>query len=179
MAPGRVPEAESARLRRALAAAGVALFENAPRGRADPEDPPAADLLRELLRSGDPRLLAAVPCLLVASEEAAGAAPKAAEGLDPRDRARLGLLHRLGRALAVSRGPDLRRLLGRTPRLEPLAVEPADLPDPSEDFGEACLWRAAEREEEAGTPRISAGVVRTFDTWLGILAAEGTALEPA
>ncbi len=177
----RVTGEEAARLRLSLAEAGVALYEDAPGPRTPLDASAYADLLRSLVASGDARLVVAIPCLLAANDgpSASRSAAEAAAGLGAEDRGRLGLLYRLARALLVSRAPDLRRLLGGVPRLDPVSLEPEGLRDPAEDCGEALVREAADLEEEADLPRVSADAERAFDTWLGILAAKGPIHEPS
>jgi hypothetical protein len=170
----RPSEARPEELRSRLALHGVPLFEPTPA-----EGPVAAGpldlaaLVGDLVTSGDPRLVASIPCLLVAAEpERAWKALEDAARARPEACARLGRLHRLARALAVSRGPDLERLLGKRPALPASDLEPADLPDPSESFGERTLWRASERARARGEPDEAAAVVKTFDTWLRLRGDE-------
>ena len=181
MTPRRIPESEMQESLVALAGAGVPLFVDAPARGSPLERDAYRDLLRELLVSGDVHLLVAIPCLLAANDGAASsmAIREVAEGVDETDRARLGLLVRLARALCVSRGPDLRHLLGHTPRLDPVSFEPSQLPDPGEDCGEACVREAADREEDARQPAVAADAERAFDTWIGILSARRGSLESA
>ncbi len=174
----RVNEEEAARLRLALAAAGVALYEDAPGPRAPLDDANYADLLRSLLGSGEARLLVAIPCLLAANDgpAAARAVREVATGLVGEERAQLGLLYRLARALVVSRAPDLRRLLGRIPTLDAIPSEPAELPDPASRHGEDCVREAV---DHADFGPIAGGAERAFDTWVGILTVEASPREPA
>lgn len=101
----------------------------------------------------------------------------AAERLDAPSALRLGLLHRLARALVVSRDPDLRHVLGRSRRIAALAFEPAELPGPAEDDGERCLSVAREIHDGDPEGNLVIDVVDLFVTWLR--QAETDRLEPA
>lgn len=158
-----------------LASAGVPLYA-ACDGSVPSADPALlADLLVSLQVEGGAAGAASIPCLLARHDAvAAEAVARAAVRLDAVGRARLVRGLRISRALCVSRAPDLRRLLGRVPRPGALPLEPADLPGAEEDHGERLLAVAAEEEERGGGPRATGDAVRAFDTWLRILAAEGS-----
>jgi hypothetical protein len=161
-------------LRGRLARHGVPLFEPTPTAEAAPSGPSGlAALLGDLVTSGDPRLEGSVPCLLAAVEPARAARALAdAARARPDLGARLGRLYRLARALVVSRGPDLERLFGPRSALSASALEPDDLPDPSEAFGERTLWRASERARARGEPDEARGIETLFDTWLLLVGDE-------
>ena len=168
---------DDAALRRALAFHGVGLFHPAPVARR-PTESEYADLVAALVASDDPRLVASVPCLLAFHDEgAASAVVEAASRLDAPRRTRLGLLHRLARALAVSRDPDLRHVLGRSRRIAASALEPSDLPAHDEDDGERCLSVAREVHDADPDGNIVIDVVDLFVTWLRL--AETDRLEAA
>lgn len=136
-----------------------------------------AALLRDLLASGDARLTAAVPSVLASAGDAAPAIRIVADSLDAASRARLGLLHRVARALVVSRAPDLRQRFGAVPLLSPCADEPPDLPDPAADHGEALLRELLDPASEACATwgPLAGDAVDLFDTWLRLTAAPGLA----
>jgi hypothetical protein len=162
-------QARRAALRARLAELGVPLFERSAVG------PPLrsgeyARLVTELLRSGDVRLRLAIPCLLAANDASAAAAVgTSAAGLSRAERTDLGLLYRLARCLVISRAPLLAYRLGRRPRLPPLPVEPAGVPDPDELRGEKGLRFASEWYRERRLPDLPGGAERQFDTWLDLV----------
>jgi hypothetical protein len=168
-------------LRSRLADVGVTLFEPPRTSTSVPTEDEYAALLVDLLRSGDVRLELAVPCLLAMHDGAAAAraVARAASALAQPERATLGLLYRLARYLVASRGMTFAFVFGRTPYLDPLPLEPADLPDPSELFGEKGLSVASESFRDRGEPDFAGGAQREFDTWLGIARAERRRREPA
>ncbi|NUN53241.1 MAG: hypothetical protein HUU06_10725, partial [Planctomycetaceae bacterium] len=88
---------------------------------------------------------------------------------DPARARLLGYLHRLARALVVSRAPDLEDLEGRTFRLPPAPFEPADFPDPESGWGQDLIREATAREEEREEPLVAADAERAFDTWIRLL----------
>jgi hypothetical protein len=123
------------------------------------------DLRRALARAGIPLFAAADGC----------EAGEAARNLGGTAALRLGRLHRCARALAVSREPDLQYLLGHPVVVAPLAIEPADLPDPAIDFGERCLSVARECDESG----LVGDVEDAFDAWLRQLELERAAAADA
>jgi hypothetical protein len=155
-------------LRHALARAGVgalsaqAVCETGAGG--------LSELIEELAGQRDPRLVAALPCLIVRHAEAAPSIVGAvAKRLDPADAGRLLLLHRCARALCVSRAPDLTHLFGRSIVVPCAAHEPDELPDPAEDYGERFLAIARERDATG----LIGDVEDMFDTWLRQLEVDG------
>ena len=157
-----------------LADLGVGLFHAAPRVRTPSIDEFAA-LTVELVASGDPRLVASLPCLFVLHDDlAAAAARRASHALDGADLERLGLAWRLGRAFAIQWEPDVVHLLGRRRRLPALPFEPSALPEPEEDLGERCpaVAREVHANDPAGNPVID--LIDTFRTWLRQTAFERT-----
>ena len=157
-------------LRRSLARAGVPLFVAARSCEADVEE--LTSLVADLTVQDDPRLVAAIPCVLVRH---AAVAVRVVETVAARLHAhaadRLRLLHRCARALAVSRAPDVEHVLGSPASLAPLSDEPSDLPDPCEDFGERFLAVAQERADVGG---LIGDAVDAFDTWLRQLELDRT-----
>jgi hypothetical protein len=168
-------------LRRRVAAAGVSLFRTG-RVRRRPFRGRAYEaLLVALVASRDARLRGCLPCVLAVNDgpAAARAARAAARRLPRADRATLGLLYRLARALCISRGPDLEDLLGRRRALDPVPFEPASLPAPEERAGERCLARALEAGWADLAPGLCGDAVSMFDTWLAIHAVENPVRVPA
>ena len=157
-------------LREALALHGVALFMPHRDGTLAPEEGGDADFVQALAGSDDPRLRAGLTCLLARLGPARARAAVEAAGLEPRFRARLGALHRVARALVISRAPDLERVLRSRPQLEPVDFEPRQLPAPEELLGEATLFHV--RQGTAHSLGVDGGIERTFDTWLRLLAVE-------
>jgi hypothetical protein len=160
-------------LRARLAALGVGVFDAEPAGRTslDVREYPA--FLVDLVRSGDARLKAAIPCVLAAHDgaRAADAVRSAIRILPPDDAATLAFLYRIARCLAVSRGPDLRsRNLG--PDLRPIPEEPAEIPGPDEMLGEKGPWLASEFARESGAPDLAGDAASMFDLWLRLPAVE-------
>ncbi len=105
-------ESERDRLRQRIADAGVAVFRNARVAQHRAPDTDAATLaalLRDLVTCDDPRLVSAIPCLIMHAAHAGPALASAASSLDGASRRRLGVVHRVARALAISREPDLRQ----------------------------------------------------------------------
>lgn len=164
-------EAANAQLRSRLARLGVPLFEPTAPG---PDDFDRTDVVVALLRSGDPRLVASIPCLVVIGGLTGGAAERASRLLDPGERDRFGLLHYVARCLAASRAPDLARDLGVARAIAPIAAEPRDLPDATDQFGERGLARAADRDRG-----LVGDAVDLFDTCLRALRLERGSHEPA
>jgi hypothetical protein len=163
-------EASNAELRKRLARLGVPLFEpTAP----IPDDSDPAGVLVALLRSGDPRLVASIPCLIVIGERTGGAAERASRRLDPGERERFGLLHYVARCLAASRAPDLRDL-GVARVITPIDSEPGELPDVTDQFGERGLARADDRDRG-----LVGDAVDLFDTCLRALRLERGPRAPA
>ncbi len=163
--PADSPAPDLDALRTALARYGVTLLAEPPATiEKDPSVEEIASLLAALASSGNARLKGAIPCLLAAvpPEVARAAVERAAAG-HPSLRPALGLLYRLARALVISRDLDLRRLFGRATPLPPSRIEPADLPDPSEQFGEMTLWKAPEPAGDAED---------LFDAWLRLRTVE-------
>lgn len=171
---GPASDAELDALRATLARHGVTLFAPpAPTEPWPPEPAEVAEVVAALVESGDSRLRGSVPCLLVTvPPSVAREAVERAATLHPERRADLGFLYRLARALAISRRPDLERLLGRAPVLPPSSIEPGDLPAPEEQHGEMTPWSASERARERREPDVAGGVERLFDTWLRLYAVE-------
>ena len=155
-------------LRRRLAEIGVPLFEPTPTGSTRSAVGP---LLVALLRSGDPRLLASIPCALAATANSPVGVPSDLSG---SEQDRLGLLHYAARCLATSRSPDLTQLFGKPLELPPSTAEPAGLPDPAESFGKRGLAAASERD-----PQLVGDAIRLFDQWLRIQRLERRTREPA
>lgn len=155
---------------RRLAEVGVPLFEPTATGPVLGGDE-YARLIVDLFRSGEPRIRFAIPCLLAAhdGDAASEATGHAAARLSSQDTDDLGLLYRLARCLVASRAPYLSFLFGRRPALPPLPIEPADVPDPSESFGERGLWFVSETCRERLVPDLAGGVAREFDTWLDLV----------
>jgi hypothetical protein len=128
------------------------------------------ELVRGLVTTSDARLRAALTCLLALHSDGAGATVLKAAAEADAQRRRLGALYRVARALVLSRAPELRRILGRTPQLGPLAIEPDDLAAPEELLGEATLSDV--RDGAAEHLGIDGGTERVFDTWLRQRALE-------
>ena len=166
-------------LRSELARAGIGLFVPAAR-RPAPSPAELVRLVTALLTSRDPRLVASVPCLLALHDRSAvEVAESAARTLDESHVARLGLLYRLARALAVSRGPALAHLLGRPREIAASRIEPTELPSPEAELGERCLAVARELHEDDPEGNLVGDVEDLFDTWLRLAAAERSERAPA
>lgn len=156
-----------------LAALGVGVFDAAPDGRPslDAREYPA--FLAGLVRSGDARLRAAIPCLLAVHDGAGAAeAVRSAIGiLSKDDAATLAFLYRIARCLVASRAPDLgfREL---RPSLPPIPEEPAEIPGPEEMSGEKGPWVASGLAHERGVPDLAGDAQSMFDLWLRLPAAE-------
>ncbi len=164
-------------LRARLAALGVGVFDAAPEGPASPGDREYPDLLVRLIRSGDARLRAAIPCLLAVHDgpRAAAAVRDAIARLGADDAATLAFLYRIARCLVASRAPDL-GFRGLRPDLPPIPDEPAEIPDPEVRSGERGLWVASELARERGVPDVAGGAATMFNLWVRLPAA---AHEPA
>ncbi len=134
-----------------------------------------AALLRDLVNCDDPRLVAAIPCLIMNAAHAEPALASVAVSLDGASRRRLGVVHRVARALAVSREPDLRQTFGAAPQMTLLACEPSDLPDPLDDHGEELLRELRDPETPAGAEwgALAGDMEDMFDTWLRLSRAPG------
>jgi len=149
-----------------LAELGVGLFAPATSVRT-PSTAELEDLITRLISSGDPRLVSSLPCLFVLHDRVAPeAVRRVAEQIVGVDRESLGLAWRLARAFAIQWEPDVVHLFGCPHRLPALAVEPQQLPDPEEDFGERCPVIARELYAERAEGNIVIDLIDTFRTWL-------------
>lgn len=163
-------ETRRERLRERLAEIGVPLFRPSLVGAPPLGDAEGPALIVDLLRSGDARLVASIPCVLALHPAAVPPCSTLAES----EKVRLGSLHYVARGLIASRSPDLSQVLGRAPKLAPCDAEPRGLPDPNEDSGETALAAARDRDAPSAGDAID-----LFDKWLRIRRLERRSREPA
>lgn len=156
-----------------LAALGVGVFDSAPVGLPSLDAGEYPVLLAQLVRSGDARLKAAIPCLLALHDGVRGAdaVRGALRNLPPRDATSLAFLYRIARCLVVSRGPDLGSR-GLRLDLPPIPEEPAEIPGPEEMLGEKRPWIASELARERGAPDLAGDAASMFDLWVRLPAHE-------
>lgn len=160
-------------LRARLAELGVGLFVTTAAAPVEVGSGELAALFEALATSDDPRLRASLPALFVSQYATApAAAEEAAARLDPVRRKRLGVVWRLARALAVSRGPDIRALFGADRHLPPLRFEAAELPDPGDECGERCLRAAREAHEGDPDGNPVGDLEDLFDAWVRIVECD-------
>lgn len=171
---GPTPDAPDDDLPLRLAAAGVAVYAEPPADGGAWTVERLAALVGDVVDSDRARMVVALPALLVARGAlAAPAVELAGARLDGRGRRVLGLLHRIARALAVSRAPDLDG--AAAPGV--VSFEPADLPDPEVMHGRLLLAEACDADDGNGDlPGLAGGAVRMFDTWLAIREVGGVDL---
>ncbi len=149
-----------------LAELGVGLFAPAASVRT-PSTAELEDLITRLITAGDPRLFSSLPCLFVLHDQVAPeAVRRVAEQVAGVERASLGLAWRLARAFAIQWEPDVVHLFGSPHRLPALAVEPQQLPDPEDDFGERCPAIARELHAERPEGNVVIDLIDSFHTWL-------------
>ena len=154
-------------LRRRLSEIGVPLFEptpNVPPVRGEAE---WAQVVTDLLRSGDERLMAAIPCVLALADHSSARVAAQAAVAQPAATERLGFIHWLARCLVVTRGPDFQFLFGCRRSLPRLEFEPSGVPDPEERHGEIGVGAAQDLDE-----RLTVAAEQTFDLWIRILWAQ-------